>query len=252
LLEIGSSLRQARSRAGLALTEVEAATMIPARYLDALENEQFERLPAGPYRRSFLREYAEFLGLDADLYVVEYQRRSAPQEPEPPVPPSRPDFAWLGVLSPTRAAVVALVVLAGVAVWQLGGSNGTRGVQQPAVTATTRRRPGTPTRTSVQPHRPVAAARTPSQAPTPALTLTAARGACWLTVRIGSSAGATRYAHTLQPGQSVRFGLRKPLWIRLGAPWNLDATIGRRPVTSALPPRTGDIIVTARRLQRTT
>ena len=220
--------------------------MIPARYLDALENEQFERLPAGPYRRSFLREYAEFLGLDADLYVVEYQRRSAPPEPEPPVPRRRPDFAWLGVLSPTRAAVVALVVLAGVAVWQLGGSNGKRGVQPPAVTATTRPRPRTPTRTAVQTHRPVAAARTP------ALTLTAARGACWLTVRIGSSAGATLYVHTLQPGQSVRFGLRKPLWIRLGAPWNLDATIGRRPVTTALPPRTGDIIVTARHLQPTT
>jgi hypothetical protein len=38
--------------------------------------------------------------------------------------------------------------------------------------------------------------------------------------------------------------MRKPLWIRLGAPWNLAATIGSRPVTAALPSRTGDLLAT--------
>jgi Helix-turn-helix domain/RodZ C-terminal domain len=253
MLEIGSSLRQARTGAGLELPEVEAVTMIPARYLDALENEQFDRLPLGPYRRSFLREYAEFLGLDADVFVVEYLLRFSPPEPEPPHPPPRPDFAWLlAALSPTRVAVVALVVLVGVAVWQLGGSSGKRAVKPPAVTTTTSSRVRTTTRTSARSHRAAAVGPTRSPALRPALTLTAARGACWLSVQIGSSTGAALYVRTLQPGQSVRFGLRKPLWIRLGAPWNVDATIGRRSVTSALPPRTGDVVATSAGLQPTT
>ena len=45
MLEIGSSLREARGRQGLELAEVEAATLIRGRYLEALEHEQFELLP---------------------------------------------------------------------------------------------------------------------------------------------------------------------------------------------------------------
>jgi hypothetical protein len=76
------------------------------------------------------------------------------------------------------------------------------------------------------------------------LALSAARGSCWLSVRIGSRAGRVVYEQMLQQGQTVRFGLRKALWIRFGAPWNLDATIGARHVTGALPSRTGDALAT--------
>ena len=62
---------------------------------------------------------------------------------------------------------------------------------------------------------------------------------------MGSSTGRVVYEGVLRIGQMARFGLRKPLWVRLGAPWNLDATIGRRSVTSALPDRTGDTEATA-------
>jgi hypothetical protein len=244
VLEIGSSLRQARSDARLELTEIEAATMIPARYLMALENEEFERLPPGPYRRSFLREYAAFLGLDADAYVAEYVLRSAPPEPETPSPAPRRDFTrLLDALSPARAALVGLLALLGLAAWQLGGSSGPHSPRSnPATTTTRSRLPKTP---AVPASRPVPVAARPSPGPPPALTLTATRGACWLSIHVGSSAGAIVYSRTLQPGEHLRFGLRKPLWIRLGAPWNLDATIGRRSVTSALPSRTGDLVATA-------
>jgi hypothetical protein len=50
---------------------------------------------------------------------------------------------------------------------------------------------------------------------------------------------------TLQPGQTAKFGLGRTLWIRLGAPWNLAATIGRRSVTAALPGLTGNVLATA-------
>jgi len=244
MLEIGSSLREARRRRGLELAEVEAATLIRGGYLDALEQEQFELLPVGSYRRSFLREYAEFLGLDGDTYADEYDLRLAALEPEPPSPPRRPGVGVVRLLDGlplTRTvAIAAAVALVGVAVWQLGGSGGT------GIVKTTRPATQThaPTRARTHGHHPAATAQPSPRRPPPSLTLTATHGNCWLSVRIGSSAGRAVYEQTLQQGQTVRFGLRRLLWIRLGAPWNLDATIGGRPVTAALPSRTGDLLAT--------
>jgi hypothetical protein len=62
MFEIGRSLLESRTRQGLELEQIATATMIRLRYLEALEHEEFELLPVGSYRLSFLREYAEFLG----------------------------------------------------------------------------------------------------------------------------------------------------------------------------------------------
>ena len=75
MFEIGNSLREARVRQGLDYPEVELATKVRAKYLQALEDEQFELLPAQPYVKGFLRTYAEFLGLDGQLYLDEYNSR---------------------------------------------------------------------------------------------------------------------------------------------------------------------------------
>jgi hypothetical protein len=71
VFEIGNSLREARVRQQLELGEVELATKIRARYLRALEEESFEALPAQTYVKGFLRTYADYLGLDGQLYVAE-------------------------------------------------------------------------------------------------------------------------------------------------------------------------------------
>src|SRR3954452_20835739 len=75
MFEIGNSLREARVRQGLDYSQVELATKIRAKYIRALEEEQFEVLPVGTYIKGFLRSYAEFLGLDGELYVDEYNSR---------------------------------------------------------------------------------------------------------------------------------------------------------------------------------
>src|SRR5262249_42104235 len=89
MLEIGSSLREARRHRNVDLADVERATHIRVKHLEALEQEQFELLPPDPYRRSFLREYADFLGPDADLLTTEYDFRFPPPEPSLPSPPPR-------------------------------------------------------------------------------------------------------------------------------------------------------------------
>ena len=81
--EIGPTLREARMRARIDITEVEQATKIRAKYLRALENEEWNLLPGSTFIKSFLREYADYLGLDARSLVEEYKLRyERPSEQE--------------------------------------------------------------------------------------------------------------------------------------------------------------------------
>jgi cytoskeleton protein RodZ len=73
--DIGASLREARMRARIDVSDIEAATKIRAKYLRALENEEWDLLPGPTYVKSFLRTYAEALDLDAKLLVDEYKLR---------------------------------------------------------------------------------------------------------------------------------------------------------------------------------
>ena len=73
--EIGQTLREARMRQRIDVTEAETATKIRAKYLRALENEEWGLLPGPAYVKSFLRTYAEYLGVDARLIVDEYKQR---------------------------------------------------------------------------------------------------------------------------------------------------------------------------------
>src|SRR3954469_24227394 len=73
--EIGETLRETRMRRRIDMTEVEAATKIRAKYLRALENEEWDLLPGPTFVKTFLRTYAEFLDLDPRLLVEEYRQR---------------------------------------------------------------------------------------------------------------------------------------------------------------------------------
>jgi cytoskeletal protein RodZ len=73
--DIGESLREARMRARIDISEIEVQTKIRAKYLRALENEEWDLLPGPTYVKSFLRTYADALDLDAKLLVDEYKLR---------------------------------------------------------------------------------------------------------------------------------------------------------------------------------
>jgi cytoskeletal protein RodZ len=73
--EIGATLREARMRARIDISDIETETKIRAKYLRALENEEWDLLPGSTYVKSFLKTYAEALGLDARLLVEEYKLR---------------------------------------------------------------------------------------------------------------------------------------------------------------------------------
>ena len=73
--EIGETLREARMRRRIDMTEVESVTKIRAKYLRALENEEWELLPGPTFVKTFLRTYSEYLELDSRLMVEEYKQR---------------------------------------------------------------------------------------------------------------------------------------------------------------------------------
>ena len=83
--EIGDQLRETRMRNRIDITEVEAATKIRAKYLRALENEEWDLLPGPTFVKTFLRTYAEYLGLDGQLYVDEYNSRYIPGDEGTPL-----------------------------------------------------------------------------------------------------------------------------------------------------------------------
>jgi cytoskeleton protein RodZ len=121
--EIGETLREARMRRRIDMTEVESATKIRGKYLRALENEEWELLPGPTFVKTFLRTYAEYLGLDARLLVEEYrQRYERPSSQElTPFPRRSPRRARrrLTLLGPGVVLFAGVVLLLGI-FWVLG------------------------------------------------------------------------------------------------------------------------------------
>jgi cytoskeleton protein RodZ len=113
--EIGETLREARMRRRIDMTEVESATKIRGKYLRALENEEWDLLPGPTFVKTFLRTYAEYLGLDARLLVEEYRQRferPSSQELTPFRRPSRRPRRRVGALvGPGVVLFGGLVVL---------------------------------------------------------------------------------------------------------------------------------------------
>lgn len=70
---IGEKLREARMRQGLDIADVEERTKIRAKYLRALENEEWSLLPGHTFVKTFLRTYAEQVGIDPHMLVEEYR-----------------------------------------------------------------------------------------------------------------------------------------------------------------------------------
>ena len=97
MFEIGNSLREARVRRGIDFAQAELATKIRGKYLRALEEEQFTLLPAQTYVKGFLRTYAEYLGLDGQLYVDEFNSRFVAGDDHEPRTRRSSFLAWAGL-----------------------------------------------------------------------------------------------------------------------------------------------------------
>lgn len=128
---IGDTLSEARTRRGVDLDEVHAATGIRPRYLRAIEQEDWDALPEEFYARSFIRKYAVFVDVDPEPLVAEYRRQrgttgglgDAPTSPFARTSSRRAEalrrrrarqgvYAWLGGAAVVVAIIVVIVLLA--------------------------------------------------------------------------------------------------------------------------------------------
>ena len=249
MFEIGGSLREARLKRDLTPADVQKAIRIRDRYLQALEEERWGLLPGDAYVKGFLRTYADFLGLDGNLYVEEYNSRFARPD-EPQLVPERfartsTPFAGVGLLRPLAAVAVIVAIVAGLAAWQLSTSSGDK---QGAPTT-----PSTSTPTTTHHH------TTPKQKPpkkhhvSVALpsraVLVASRGSSWLWVRSGSANGPTVYEGTLLQGKKLPVNLKNgPVWVRIGDPPSIDVHLGGT-LVHGLPTQVGNVLLTRRGLK---
>ena len=245
MFEIGNSLREARYRQQLELSEVELATKIRARYLQALEEEQFDALPAQTYVKGFLRTYADYLGLDGQLYVDEYNSRYSVGEDEPrePVVARRTSTVHQrhrrlerrGVL--LGLGVIAVLCAFIIAAFKFGSGND----NNPPI-------PNLGTTTTAKGQGPLTPQKKHRKAARPAkirFFVLATQGNCWMDVRNYSASGKTLFTGTVQQGQSQRFVARR-LWINFGNPGNVKAAVNGRPVAIPGGGRSVMVLVSSR------
>ena len=243
MFEIGGSLREARVKRNLTPADVQKAIRIRDRYLQALEEERWELLPGDAYVKGFLRTYADYLGLDGNLYVEEYNSRFAHPD-EPHLVPERfarssSRFGGVGFLRPLVVVAVIVAIVAGLAAWQLSSSSGGNEGAPPttSVPTTTASHHTTPTKKH---HQHVAPAL-PSSA-----VVVASRGNSWLWVRSGSAGGPTVYEGTLLQGEKLPVSLTKgPVWIRIGDPPSIDVRLGGK-LLNGLPSQPVNVLLSRR------
>jgi Helix-turn-helix domain len=163
--EIGQTLRETRMRNRIDITEVEAGTKIRAKYLRALENEEWDLLPGPTFVKTFLRSYADYLGLDSRQLVEEYKQRFERPSPVELTPFARGPGGRRerrrsrALLGPGLAVVFVLLAVLGalyaLGSWgddESGGSSNT--VETPTATPkpakSKKKKPAAPTRVTLQ------------------------------------------------------------------------------------------------------
>jgi cytoskeleton protein RodZ len=80
----GERLKRERELREVSLEEITSATRIGPRFLEALENEDWEKLPGGVFNRGFVRSVARYLGLDEESFLAEYDLAHGPIVPTSP------------------------------------------------------------------------------------------------------------------------------------------------------------------------
>jgi len=233
VFEIGTSLREARLRRQIDFAEAEYGTKIRSKYLRALEDERFELLPSHTYIKGFLRSYAEYLGLDGQLYVDEYNSRYVVGEEDAPVRVARRVPAARARRADRRESRLVVLALLGIAVvtslliaaWRFGSPEET---------------PVHGVNTNPRPSVPVASGQA-------RLELRATKGDSYLIIRSRSAIGKVLYQGTLERGQKQRFDGRV-LWLRLETPANVVDKLNGNRITFGRAVKAQGVFVTAKKV----
>lgn len=234
---LGERLKAAREAKGVSLLEAEEDTKIRKRYLEALEDEEYNIIPGIVYAKGFLRTYAAYLGFNSDEVMAEFRllniREEKPerakvkfQEYKAPTVRRRKKLKWKPSLLTVFLAVAAVVTLLVFNnFW-----NDYRGtaIKPPETDKSNIINQGESLQKPQKPRPPAGGSNgqaavpdtvyeNPAPAPTPeqALTLVLATKdqASW--VRVDAD-GVTKFSGTMAPGQTQNFSANDKIYIKLG------------------------------------
>jgi cytoskeletal protein RodZ len=283
VLDLGDTLREARERRGLTLKDAEDSLKIRSKYLQALEQNDFEVIPGPTFVRAFMRTYAAFLGLDTERLMEEYSSQFEPQTQDKRAlhtrggssrardrgPHRQPNYVVVGIV-----AVAIIVVLA--LVFRSRG-NEPAVLDPAAVVTTTTAAAGTEFVTTAKPSRgttttrkgtatTVAAADVspsagPSQGGSSASTVAAAgvsdgvlnlvvraSGRCFVTVRQESPTGKTLFSGTLKKGDKLSYSYSGQYYLNIGVPSAVELLLNGQPVE--VPEPYGQFVLSRAGLER--
>jgi cytoskeleton protein RodZ len=196
MMTVGETLRRERLKRNLDLDQVSRELKISPRFLEAIEDENFEKLPGGVFAKAFIRQYGKLLGLNDDELSAQLQQTFDPPPPEPQAPPpsrsfksgpapiqvprmeewqtvgDRP-FRWSGSLSAAIVVVLVMLVCSAVYAWlqrprpSVTARNNPAPVQTTAPTQPVTAPPATPPQVSGPPSTPQPETQSAAAQPAP-------------------------------------------------------------------------------------
>lgn len=283
MFEIGDTLREARLRQGLTIKDVEETLKIRGKYLQALEQDDFEVLPGNTFVRAFLRSYASFLGLEADVLVAEYssahgsvsdshrghsngQTRLA--RPRTRGRRSQPNYVVVAVVALIALTILAIVFrdrgeepavidpenITTTTTAPTDSSSETSGTQAAGeelvagiALAEAAPQEAAPEEAAPQDAAPQGTAEDPHPDALD-LMLEITQNRCWIVVKEESAAGKTLYSGTLEQGQRLTYSVPGRIWLRIGDPSAVRLVADGR--VFEVPEPYGDFVVSDAGLQR--
>jgi cytoskeletal protein RodZ len=238
----GDWLRRQREMREISLRDIADRTKISLRYLEAMEADRFDLLPAAVFAKGFLREYARYVGLSPDDVVNHYLSVNHPEEQEVsakddnrirskprPVDPGQPMVRrnWSSGLLLALAALV-LLVLVGLAVWFVGRRREPPANSQPAASVV------------VPPAAALKPAATPNAPPQPSAPLQVALDFtqdCWVEAVID---GKNRTSELRVQGESLQLEAEKSIVLTLGNAGAVEVQVNGYPLD--LGKKKGDVV----------
>ena len=234
-MDLGTDLREARERAGFSLSDLAARTRIPISSLRAIEQNDFAKVPPGIFVRSFIRSYAQEVGVDPVAAVAAYRAITEPaEEPaeelreqqaidqmemgsyHPDFAESRPGWGY--------ALIVAAMLIAVIGLNRQPPQNPPNDTIAAGVPA------------AVEDLQPVATTGTATGLRIDMRT----QGVCWVKAVVD---GRTALARQLQPGETQSLSAQRDIVIRVGDPASFIYSVNGR---AGQPLGTANVPVTVR------
>jgi cytoskeletal protein RodZ len=218
---VGETIRSERLRQGLRVVEIAKATKIRPDLLEAIEAGHFDELPAGAYRRSFLRQYAHALGLDEEAAVASFHEEYQDPPVELPAPVPDPPSQSLRRIAVLAALAISIVIYRYAVSGAIAAGGVVAGVVLPPAPAlrAPARAPAPPVmQQAVQPENtPVSSVRVEFSATEPV----------WVSVKCD---GADTFTGTLAGAQAKTFAASSEVTVLVGNAGGLTIHLNGKPV----------------------